>query len=155
MRPWHRAAGYPRSVADSSTRGRTPHTATPLGPRQRARTSARRRPSFLTGFLLRGTDLLVDLKAAHRVAITVECAGPGSDRFIKAPELEEHVAVMILNHRVGLELVGSSFQVVDREIELVALVVRPAQAVQIRTVFGVDFECLFEEGNRLVEPLAP
>ena len=100
--------------------------------------TARRRAHFLPSFCFAALDLLVDVAAIDRVAVAGERAGPRGDRLVVASELEEHVAVVILDDRVGLELIGGALQVVVGEIELVGLEVRPAEAVEIRAVVGLD-----------------
>src|SRR4051812_40919100 len=46
-----------------------------------------------------GADLLIDIAAIDRVAVAGERPRPGRDRIVEPRELEEHVAVMILNDR--------------------------------------------------------
>ena len=80
---------------------------------------------------------------------------PRGDRIVVARELEEHVAVVILNDRVGLELFGRALAGWSTaRSQLVGLVVRPAEAVEIRAVVRLDFERLLQQVDRLVQPLA-
>src|SRR5262245_58516784 len=57
--------------------------------------------SFLGEFLFRGADLLVDVAAVDRIAVAAQRARPRRDRFVDTSELEQDIAVMILNHRIG------------------------------------------------------
>ena len=61
---------------------------------------------------------------------------------------------MVLNHRVGLKLVGRAAQAGFGKIELLGFEVRPAEAVEKRTVFRLELQRLFHKGHRLVETLA-
>src|SRR5438128_1947527 len=65
--------------------------------RKEARRKQRRRDGSLLELLLRGPDLLVDAGTVERIAVAGECTRPGGDRFVEATELEEHVAVMVLD----------------------------------------------------------
>jgi hypothetical protein len=73
------------------------------------------------GFLPGRPDLLVDLAAIDRIAISGERAVPGGDGVGVLSELEEHVAVVILDDRIALQLIRGLPQVVLGEIELLDL----------------------------------
>src|SRR5204863_5265046 len=102
--------------------------------------SARPAPntSTLRELLPRGADLLVDVTAVDRVAVAGEGAGPRRDRLVVAPHLREHVAIVLLHDRVRRQLIGRALHVLEREIELAVLEVRPADAIQIRAVVRLD-----------------
>src|SRR5262245_31398570 len=116
-----------------------------------------RRPygSFLGKLLPRCTDLLVDVTSVDVVTVARQRAAPRGNRLVVLSELEEHLAVVTLYDRVGHQPIGRSFQVVQREIELAVLEIRPADAVEIRSVLRVDRQRALEVLHRLVEPLAP
>src|SRR5580765_3777536 len=117
----HRPPACPgRSVASAAECRRTPSAAL-----------RRAAPSLLAEFLFRGPDLLVDAGAIDRVVVAGEGAPPGGNGLVEARQLEQHVAVMILNDRVRFELIGRPLQVVERQRQLVGLEVRPAEAVEI------------------------
>src|SRR5262249_25752221 len=99
--------------------------------RRRALPSTRAgvRRALLADFLLGGLDLLVDGGPIDRVVVAGERTLPRGNGLVEARQLEQHVAVMILNHGIGLELVGRTLQVVERQRQLVGLVVRPAETV--------------------------
>jgi len=99
-------------------------------------------------------DFLVELVAIDRIAVACERAGPRGNRLIVAAHPGEHVAVVILDDRVGEELIGRAFQILLRQIQFAALEVRSAEAVEIRSVVGLDLERALDEAHRLVEPLA-
>src|SRR4051794_27912810 len=86
--------------------------------------------SALRQLLPRRSDLLVDVAAVDRIAVPGERAGPRADRVLPTASLREHVAVMILDDGVGRQLVGGALHMLEREIELAVLVVRPADAVE-------------------------
>ncbi len=67
--------------------------------------------------LLRRLDLLVDLAAVDVGAVALERARPRGNRVAVAPQLEEHLAVVLLDDRVGSQLVGRAVQVVLGEID--------------------------------------
>src|SRR5262245_54563709 len=73
---------------------------------------------LLVGFLFRRPDLLVDFPAIDRIVVARQRARPGGDRVVVLSELEEHVAVVILDHRVALQLIRGPAQAVFGQIEL-------------------------------------
>src|SRR6185436_11111892 len=74
-------------------------------------------------------------------------------RFDEATLPGEQLAVVILYHRIGLQLIGRALEVAVGQLELVSLEVRPAEAVQIRSVVRIDLERLLQIADRLLEPL--
>src|SRR5207244_2504953 len=62
--------------------------------------------SLPSGFLLRVPNLLVDVAWLDRVAVARERARPGCNCVVVSPELEEDVTVVVLDNRVGFELIG-------------------------------------------------
>ena len=59
--------------------------------------------------------------AIDRIAVAGERARPRGNRLVVASQLEQHLAVVILDDRVGPELIGGALEVVVGEIELVSL----------------------------------
>src|SRR3954470_13799000 len=94
--------------------------------------------SLLAEFLFRALDLLVDAGTIDRLVVAGERARPRGDGIVEPRQLEQHVAVVILDDRVRLELIGRALQVVERERQLVGLVVRPTEAVEIRAVVRLN-----------------
>src|SRR5206468_8399334 len=115
---------------------------------------APRRTLFLSDLLSGAANLLVDVGAIDGIAVTGQCARPRRDRVVVAPELEQHVPVVILDDGVGLHLIGCAAQIVLGQIKLVRLEVRPAEAVEVRPVVRIDLQRLLQQRHRFVEPLA-
>ena len=98
------------------------------------RASVRRNPvansrkRYFFSFWRADSDLLVDVGAIDRIAVAGQRAVERRDGVVVATELEEHVAVVILDDRVGGQLIGGALQIAFGEIELVGLEVRPAEA---------------------------
>ena len=86
--------------------------------KRRRRRPARRRSaallasarSFAWQLLLGGTDLPIDAGLVDVFAIAGQRPRPRGDRLVEPAEAEQHVSVMILDDRVGLQLVGRAFQ---------------------------------------------
>src|SRR5215475_5595590 len=111
------------------------HTPRSQRPQPRRATAAR---SSLRELLSRTPDLLVDVAANDRVAIAGERLVPGQDGVVVASEFEKNLAVVILNDRVGAELIGCLLQIVEGEIELAVFEIRPADAIEVGAVVGID-----------------
>src|SRR6266478_1939977 len=73
--------------------------------------------SLLRELLSRGADFLFDLALVDRVAVAGERARERGDRVVEASELEQDVAVVILDDRVGAQLVRGALQTLFGEIE--------------------------------------
>src|SRR3954469_14644715 len=94
----HPAQDYLGRTAASSTSRRTTWPSRPAPPRGRAR-------SFRVEFLLGGANLLVERTTVNRVAVAGRRECPRGQRLVVLLELEENVAVMILNDGVRSELI--------------------------------------------------
>src|SRR5205807_6662278 len=101
-RRWRRACRRPT---------RPDRRAASAGERRRTRRSRQREPRSLAPgsptpqLLPGGFDLPVDGAGIDRVAIAGERPRPRGNRILDAASLEEDVAVMILDDRVGRELI--------------------------------------------------
>src|SRR5947209_17014097 len=113
--------------ARRSRRSRARRNRPAASPAARRRQPTRRRPrraqalSFLAELLFRRANLPVDGAAIDGVAVAVEGAGPRGDRLVVARALEQQVAVVILDDRIGRELIRRALQVLLGEIQLVRL----------------------------------
>jgi len=90
-----------------------------------------------------------------RIAVAGERACERGDRFVEASELQQHLAVVLLDHGVRAELIGRFVKIGFGEIELVRLVVRPAEAVEIRAVLRFELEGARYEPDRFVQADLP
>src|SRR6185312_9021266 len=143
------------SAASSAPACRTtPRTDSRRAPRASASSHASREASLPAELLFRGPDLPVDGGTIDRVVVAGQRARPRRDRVVVARELVEDVTVVILDDGVRLELVGRALQVVERLRQPVGLVVRPAEAVEVRAVAGLERQRLLQEIDGLVQPLA-
>src|SRR5581483_8188920 len=97
--------GFPGRSAASRSRARRTRTPGTPEPRARPRPSAARRSSLLIELLPGRPDLLVDVPAVDRVAVAVQRPRPRGNRILIASELQQHVAVVILNDGIGLLLI--------------------------------------------------
>src|SRR5262249_15426955 len=104
--------------------------------------------------LLRRLDLPVDVPSVDVAAVAVQRAREGGDRVGVATQLQQQLAVMLLDDRVALQLIGGLAEVVLGQIEVFRFEVRPAEAVEIRAVLRFDLERLLQELHRFVEALA-
>src|SRR5438093_8451218 len=102
----YRVRWCPGPTAASSTADRTKSS--------RARAQSPALASFLVKLLPGRADLLIDLALVNRIAVAGKGAGEGSDRCVVASELEQHVAVMILDDRVGAQLIRGALQILLR-----------------------------------------
>src|SRR3954463_12072088 len=95
---------HQRRWAVSSNRARTLRRSPPAQSRHHATQHSPVACLFLL-FLSGGADFPVDLGAIDRIAVPAQRAVERGDRFIEAAHLQQNVAIVILNDRIGLQLV--------------------------------------------------
>src|SRR5438093_5713730 len=98
--------------------------------------------------------LLLDLATVDLLAVAGERALPRRDRVGGPMLLLTQVAQMILDDRVLRQPIRRRRQGLIGEIEVPLLHVRPAQAVEIGRVGGIDFQRALNERDGLVEVTA-
>ncbi len=131
------AAGAP-GPAGSFISG-APHDAAKAQRRTTSATGARQAVHFLGSFCFAAWIFL------STSALSIESPSPASARSRRrsprrSVQLEQHLAVVILDHRVGLAAGRRRASGCLGEIELVGLEVGPAEAVEIRPVLGLDLQ---------------
>src|SRR5215208_5515421 len=91
--------------------------------------------------LLAGTrDLRVDDRLVDRLAVAGERPLPGANRIRMLPERRQGIAQVILHDGVRRQLRGGLGEVLPRLLMAAELEIGPAQAIEIRSVAGIDRE---------------
>src|SRR5258705_9744720 len=107
----------------------------PIRPQRRTPVAAvsqheRRTVSSFVEFLPGVPDLLVDIGAIDRCAVTAEGAVPRRDGIVEPADFEEQLPVMFLDDGVDRQLLGGAPQILLGEVKLAGLEVGPAQTVE-------------------------